>query len=105
MFGRKKHDYSMLSESVSEFFTKKTQDLHQRKRILRSRFDQAVHGKHKHYFSKQDLLDNKHHARCQVCGMTVGEFRIQRIKENWSPHLRPVRRNSVDDIGTSGTHE
>jgi ElaB/YqjD/DUF883 family membrane-anchored ribosome-binding protein len=99
------HGNHMVSESVSEFFTKKTQDLHQRKRILRSRIDQALHGKHKHFFSKQDLLENKHNARCQVCGMSVGEFRVQRIREDWSPHLRPVRRNSVDDIGSSSTHD
>ena len=105
MFGRDKKNYSMLSESVNEFFTKKTQDLHQRKRILRSRIDQAFNRKHKHFFSKQDLLDNKHNARCQVCGMTVGEFRVQRIRENWSPHLRPVRRNPVDDAGPGDTHD
>jgi phage FluMu protein Com len=92
MFGRNKKSDSAATETVSEFFDRKTEQLKQRKRILMSRIDHIVRGQHKHYFSKQDLLTKNHNARCKVCGMLLSEFRVQRKMENWSPHLKPVNR-------------
>ncbi len=94
MFGRNKKGDSTVTETVSEFFDRKTDQLKQRKRILMSRLDHAIHGEHKHYFSKQDLLTKNHNARCKVCGMLLSEFRIKRKMEDWSPHLKPVNRSS-----------
>ena len=57
MFGLKNKEHS--TSSISEFIDKKSQLIKKKNRILRSKINYALHGQHKHYFSKQDVLSQK----------------------------------------------
>lgn len=88
MFGRKNNE----ATTVSEYIEKKSRQIQKKKNIIRSKINYALHGDHKHYYSKQDLLANNENARCRVCGMLLSEFRVQKRIDNWSPHLKPVQK-------------
>ena len=88
MFGRKDNE----ATTVSEYIEKKSRQIQKKKNIIRSKINYALHGDHKHYYSKQDLLANNENARCRVCGMLLSEFRVQKRIDNWSPHLKPVQK-------------
>ena len=89
MFGRNDKD----TNTVSEYIEKKSRQIKKSKQIIRSKINYVLHGNHKHYYSKQDLLADNENARCKVCGMLLSEFRVQKRIDNWSPHLKPVRKD------------
>ena len=91
MFGRNDKD----TNTVSEYIEKKSRQIKKSKQIIRSKINHALHGYHKHYYSKQDLLANNENARCKVCGMLLSEFRVQKRIDNWSPHLKPVQKTPL----------
>ncbi len=67
MFRRKDNE----SSSISMFVEKKT-------RMLKSKVDFALHGQHKHYFSKQESLDPEIDPACKVCGMLLSDLKVQK---------------------------
>jgi phage FluMu protein Com len=87
MFGRSSKETTSI---VSEFFDKKSRQIQKKNKIFRSKVNQALHGEHRHYFSKQDVSALGQNARCKVCDMLLSEFRVQRRIEDWSPHLKPI---------------
>lgn len=93
MFGRNDNE----TTNVSEYLEKKSRQIKKKKNILRSKINYALHGDHKHYYSKQDVLANNENARCKVCGMLLSEFRIQKRIDNWSPHLKPIRKATPEE--------
>ena len=90
MFGRTKKD----SVSMSEYFEKKSRQIKKNKTLFRSKIEYALRGEHQHYFNKQEVLALNQNARCKICGMLLSEFRLQQKMANWSPHLKPVHKNS-----------
>ena len=78
MFGRSDQDFS----TVSDFIEKKSKSLQNRKDILFSKLEQALHGEHEHRFSKKDALHMNKNARCKVCGMLLSEFIVQHKMDN-----------------------
>jgi len=91
MFGHSKQE----TTTVSEYIEKKSRQIKKKKQIIRSKINYALHGEHKHYYSKQDVLANSENARCKVCGMLLSEFRVQKRIDNWSPHLKPVDKTPL----------
>ncbi len=90
MFGHKNKEHS--ANTISEYIDKKSQLIKQKNRIIRSKIMYALHGQHKHYYSKQDVLSQKENARCKVCNMLLSEYRVQKRIENWTPHLKPIHK-------------
>ena len=88
MFGRSNKE----ATTVSEYIEKKSRQIKKKKQFIRSKINYALHGEHKHYFSKQYVLANSENARCRVCGMLLSEFRVQKRIDNWSPYLKPVQK-------------
>ncbi len=90
MFGHKDKEHS--ASSLNEYIDKKSQLIKKKNRIILSKINYALHGQHKHYFSKQDVLSQKENARCKVCNMLLSEYRVQKKMENWTPHLKPIHK-------------
>ena len=67
MFRRKDSEAS----SISMFVEKKT-------RMLKSKVDFALHGQHKHYFSKKESLDSLANPACKICGLLLSDYKIQK---------------------------
>jgi len=93
MFGRNNNE----TTTVSEYIEKKSRQIKNKKKFIRSKINYALRGDHKHYYSKQDVLANNENARCKVCGMLLSEFRVQKRIDNWSPHLKPIRKTSPQE--------
>jgi hypothetical protein len=93
MFGHKDKEHS--ASSISEYIDKKSQLIKKKNRIFRSKINYALHGQHKHYFSKQDVLSQKENAQCKVCKMTLSEYRVQKRIDNWTPHLKPIHKTTA----------
>ena len=93
MFGRNGKE----TTTVSEYIEKKSRQIQKKKQIIRSKINYALHGDHKHYYSKQDVHENNENARCKVCGMLLSEFRVQKRIDNWSPHLKPIHKTSQQE--------
>lgn len=88
MFGHSNKE----TTTVSEYIEKKSRLIQKKKKIFRSKINYALHGEHRHYFSKQEVLTLDKNARCKVCGMLLSEFRVQHRIENWTPHLKPIHK-------------
>jgi len=88
MFGRNGKE----TTTVSEYIEKKSRQIKKKKQIIRSKINYALHGNHKHYYSKQDVHEKNENARCKVCGMLLSEFRVQKRIDNWSPHMKPIHK-------------
>ena len=88
MFGRSDKE----ATTVSEYIEKKSKQIKKKKQMIRSKINYALHGQHKHYYSKQDVLANGENAHCKVCDMLLSEFRVQKRIDNWSPYLKPIRK-------------
>ena len=99
MFG---HKYKELSAStISDYIDKKNRLIKKKNRIIRSKINHVIHGQHKHYFSKQDVLLQKEDAKCKICKMSLGDYRVQKKIENWTPHLKPIHKtDTVSDDQT-----
>ena len=93
MFGRNNNE----TTTVSEYIEKKSRQIQKKKKFIRSKINYALSGDHKHYYSKQDVLANNENARCKVCGMLLSEFRVQKRIDNWSPHLKPIRKATPEE--------
>ena len=88
MFDRSSKETTSI---VSDFIDKKSKQIKKKNKIFRSKINHALHGEHRHYYSKQDVHTHGQNARCKVCGMLLSEFKVQRRFENWSSHLQPVQ--------------
>ena len=95
MFGRS----SKETTTVSEYFEKKSKLIQKKNKIFRSKVNHAIHGEHRHYFSKKDVAAQDLNARCKVCGMLLSEFRVQRRFENWTPNSKSDQKTQqkLDD--------
>ena len=87
MFGRSSKETTSI---VSDFIGKKSRQIQKKNKVFRSKINHALHGEHRHYFSKQDVHTHEQNARCKVCGMLLSEFKVQRRFENLSSHLKPI---------------
>lgn len=97
MFGHKDKEHS--TSNISEYIDRKSRLIKKKNRIIRSKINQAIHGQHKHCFSKQDVLLQKEDAQCKVCKISLAEYRVQKKIDNWSPHLKPIHET---DTATDG---
>jgi len=88
MFGRS----SKETTTVSEYIEKKSKLIQKKNKIFRAKVNHAIHGEHRHYFSKKDVAAQDLNARCKVCGMLLSEFRVQRRFENWTPDLKSGKK-------------
>ncbi|GMR05717.1 MAG: hypothetical protein BMS9Abin25_0292 [Gammaproteobacteria bacterium] len=77
MFRRKDNE----SSSISMFVEKKT-------RMLKSKVDFALHGQHRHYFSKKESLDSTANPACKICGMLLSDYKIQKKFEALSKEMK-----------------
>lgn len=84
MFGRNTDEFS----TISEFIEKKNKLLHKKKKIIFSKVDQVLHGKHEHYFNKRDIQADIKIARCKICGILLSEFKVQQKIKDSSPLLK-----------------
>jgi len=49
--------------------------------MLKSKVDFALHGQHKHYFSKKESLDSLANPACKICGLLLSDYKIQKKYE------------------------
>jgi|GEM_PF-1412219 len=89
MFGRSSKE---STTTVSEYIEKKSKLIQKKNKIFRAKVNHAIHGEHRHYFSKKDVAAQDMNARCKVCGMLLSEFRVQRRFENWTPNLKSGKK-------------
>ncbi len=101
MFGHKDKEHS--ASTISDYIDKKSRLIKKKNRIIRSKIHHAIHGRHKHYFSKQDILLQKEDAQCKVCKISLADYRVQKRIENWTPHLKPIHKadTATDEQGVS----
>lgn len=95
MFGHKDKDKEHSASTISNYIDKKSRLMKKKNRMIRSIINHAIHGHHKHYFSKQDVLLQKEDAQCKVCKMSLADFRVQKKIENWTPHLKPIHKTDT----------
>lgn len=84
MFERNSSEFS----TISEFIEKKGKLLHKKKSILRAKIDQALNGKHEHFFHRHEVMAKNENARCKVCGMLLSEYKTEQKIKKLSPRLR-----------------
>ena len=77
MFGRKDSEAS----SISMLVQKKT-------RMFKSKVDYALHGQHKHYFSKRESLDSAANPACKICGLLLTDYKIQKKFEALNKEIK-----------------
>ena len=73
----KKKPWGLFGKSVTEQ-SSLSQHVVKKAKMFRSRLNYALHGEHRHYFSKADLSNPAATPRCKVCGMLLSEFKVER---------------------------
>ncbi|GMT39512.1 MAG: hypothetical protein IEMM0001_0247 [bacterium] len=66
--------------------------IEQKTRMFHSKVVYALNRKHKHFFSKRDVLNGNIDTRCKVCGILLSEYRAQKRFEEMNTLIITRRR-------------